>query len=173
MQKLFKSVLATGLFTAFFHMLVAQPSMYVHETNSTQTVFPLDSIRKLTFPAGVMQVHRNAGDTVSFSFANIRYVDFNGLTTQVESNGNTPTIGLQLYCNSNCEELHVVWNTNNSTNAIVEILDIEGRVVVSQFVGDLSLRGPVSVSLLGFSPGVYFCRVLSDGLVDCERFLKY
>lgn len=152
----------------------AQPYMYVHETNATQTAYPLDSIRKLTFPAGVMQVHRNIGDTISYPFVNIRYVDFNGLTTGVSSSPNSGTGTLQVYPNPANDELYITYTSLPNESVTIEILDLQGRVLVSQQSNgaqDGMNRSMISVADL--AQGTYLCRITGAQKNECIKFLKH
>lgn len=154
------------------HQLSAQATMYVHQTNLTQDSYPLDSIRKLTFPAGVMHVHRTAGDTVAYAFSNIQYVNFSGLSTgttaPLAQNGNAG-----VYPNPADEILNVNFTSDVNEMVTIEILDLQGRVLVAQqLTASQNGSNRIALSTAGLAQGAYLCRVTSPDKTENIKFLK-
>ena len=156
------------LFCCFLNVLAvscfAQTSMYVHETNATQTSYPLDSIRKLTFPSGTLLVHKTAGDTVSYSFATIRMVNFSGISLSAPA---VPAASGQSISAYAANELLQLSYTSGSATCVIEIIDLTGRIVYSESRNQQpGAETTTTISLNGFSPGVYVCRLnAADGSV--------
>lgn len=168
------NLLALFVLLAFLgrNQLSAQATMYVHQTNLTQDAYPLDSIRKLTFPAGVMHVHRTAGDTIAYAFSNIDYVDFTGLSTGTAAPlvQNTNTV---VYPNPADDLLNVNFTSEKSEVVTIEILDLQGRVLLSQqSTASQNGTNQVALSTTGLAQGAYLCRITSSVATENIKFLK-
>lgn len=133
----------------------AQVSMYVHETNSAQTAYPLDSIRKLTFPAGTLLVHKTAGDTASYSFATIRMVNFSGIALAAPAVPAASGQSISAYAANEMLQLNYI---SGSASCVIEIIDLTGRIVYSENRNQQpGVQTSTTISLNGFAPGVYVC----------------
>ncbi|NLP20518.1 MAG: hypothetical protein GX378_07120, partial [Bacteroidales bacterium] len=62
-SKFLKSILVFGIF-ALYVLPVSAQSLYVRNTNETQSVYSLSTISKITFSGGNVIVHKTDNSTV-------------------------------------------------------------------------------------------------------------
>lgn len=172
MKQLIHSTVVVLLALIGHHQLRAQATMYVHQTNLTQDSYPLDSIRKLTFPAGAMHVHRTAGDTIAYAFSNIQYVNFSGLSTGITA----PLVqgsNAAVYPNPADDLVNVNFTSDVNETVTIEILDLQGRVLVAQqLTAAQSGSNRIALSTAGLAQGAYLCRITSTDRTENIKFLK-
>ena len=61
---------------AFYVLPVSAQSLYVRNTNETQSVYSLSTISKITFSGGNVIVHKTDNSTVTHAISEIRYMSF-------------------------------------------------------------------------------------------------
>ena len=149
----------------------SQTNLYVHEPNGTINTYPLDSIRKLTFPSGKLEVHRVIGDTVSYNYSNIRMLNFSNLTTETKNNigKNSPT---KFTAFSVEGILNVTYQTLSVGTLFFEIYDVHGKLVSKHSVySDGSNSITVAQFQLGsLTPGIYYCLMSGNNVKSTTKF---
>lgn len=149
----------------------AQSNMYVHETTGNITPYPIDSIRKLTFPSGQLQIHRVIGDTINFGFPAIRKVTFNALTTETFHPKNQKQF-FEFTASSLEGVLFINYITALKGPIILEVYDINGKLVAEEVSFSEGKNNSVTTKiLLGDIPsGIYLCQLRGDQFRTVKKF---
>ena len=157
-----KKIMALLLFGLVFSGMKAQ-TLYVRPLVGTQTAYPVANIKKLTFSGGNLVVTNLTGANGTFALSSNRYINFTNLTLA------TPTYEMvknsfYVYPNPVTTVLHI---TNDDASQIIshlEIISLEGRVVIEQ--------NTPQVSVASLPQGMYFCKITSNNQTQTIKFLK-
>ena len=155
-MRLSLSILFLVLMSSFF----SQTDMYVHQPSGIVTQYPIDSIRKITFPTGQMQIHRIIGDTIYYAYPQVRMVNFSNLTTPVKKNPAENSISSLSVFSAN-GMLTVNFKSSDVGNCKLEIYDMHGKLLVNSSFYIQNKNTPTIQTLPFdlFSTGVYHCVV--------------
>lgn len=157
-----KILMALLLFGVTFSGLRAQ-TMYVRPNAGAQTAYPVTNIKKITFSGGNLMVTNTTGANGTFALSGNRYLNFTDLTLA------TPTQELDknsfyVYPNPVTNVLNITNEDPTQTISHLEIISLEGRVVLEQ--------NTPQVSLASLPQGMYFCRITSNNQTQIIKFLK-
>ena len=153
--------------------------MYVKEYSGTQTPYTLSSIRKLTFAGGNMTVNKNTGSPTTYALSNIRYLNFTELTTGVLQTDKAESSNIMLYPNPVNNQLQISYETLGAGNVQVEIVDLQGKVLLQQTISSQNLptgqAGGTNQAIIPVSQlakGLYLCRLQSNNKIENIKFIK-
>jgi len=99
-----------------------------------------------------------------FFLDNVQIISHNATSVRILDQQHTQ---VRVYPNPACE---IIYIDNLIGYNRLEISDMNGRVIEAVV---LSGRDNVEVSLIGFPPGIYIIRFISDREVFSSRFIKY
>jgi len=150
----------------------AQSTLYVKEHNGTQPPYALSSIRKLTFPTGNMQVNKTSGSTDSYALNDISYLNFTDLTTNVSQISSEESNNIMLNPNPAINQLQISYEILKSGNVRVEIVNIQGKVLLQQTLISQSGTNHAIIPVSQLAKGIYICRLQSDNKIEIIKFIK-
>jgi len=143
-------------------------TLYVKENSGTQTAYPLNNIKKMSFPSGNLIVS-NTGSSGTYPLSSVRYVNFVDLSTGIPS-AEKPNGTMRLYPNPVDEIYTVELATAGSKNGIIAILSLDGKVLHTQ---TLKLKTNIEqVNVSNLPQGFYLCRVNTGKTIETTKFFK-
>jgi len=168
-------ILKTGmllLMVLFITGIQAQNKLYIQAKDGTRSSFPLNEIRKLTFPSRTLIVYDNDGNTEAYPFTELRQARF---TQWVAGNNTIDQSGnsrLTLFPNPVSNELKVMIQSSSAEPIEIQILDIQGKTVY--FLTEHTLPGyrQINIDLSDLQKGLYVCRVNNGKSRQTRKFLK-
>lgn len=80
---------------------------------------------------------------------------------------------LQVYPNPTTANVNVVFNTENSDDAVISILDLSGKVVISINASDLNGKFERNINLGNLAKGTYLMKIESGDLTTQRRIIKH
>ena len=99
------------------------------------------------------------------------FVEANSILTIIDSKGNITNEGLIVYPNPFTAQLNLVFK-GESEDAILEIIDYAGRIVVHRKI-IISKKNNLTINNLeNLSKGVYIIRVISSGQIYTKKLIK-
>ena len=157
-----KFFMALLLFGAAILGLNAQ-TMYVRPITGMQSAHSVATIKNLTFSNGNLVVTNLTGGNATFPLSGNRYLNFTDLTLA------TPTQELvknsfYVYPNPVTSVLNITNQDPTQTITHLEIISIEGRVVLAQ--------NTPQVTVASLPRGLYFCKITSNNQTQTIKFLK-
>ena len=144
-------------------MSIKAQTMYVRPIIGAQTAYSVAIIQKLTFSGGNLVVTNSTGGNVTFALSDNRYLNFTDLTlgtTTQELIKNS----FYVYPNPVTNVLNITNQDPNQTISHLEIISLEGRVVIAQ--------NTPQVAVASLPQGIYFCRITSNNQTQTIKFLK-
>lgn len=145
----------------------AQATLFVNQPGSVVTPYSLTNIQKLTFSPGAILVHRTIGDTLNYVMDNVDFLNFNSFTTSIEASEQNNSIFV--YPNPTSDILQINFDSKMTNSIDLEILDLQGRVLIKQSINSLN---QTSISVSHLLPGIYVCRLFSANQIENIKFLK-
>lgn len=143
-------------------------TMFVRPLVGNQASYPVPNIQKLTFVNGNLIVNNESGPNGTFPLADNRYINFTDLTLGI----NSPVVTnnkFYAYPNPSSQWLNIGnYNTNN-TPSLVEIITIDGKLLIQYKPTNESLS-QLDISTL--PQGVYLCRISSNIPKQTIKFIK-
>jgi hypothetical protein len=159
------------LFILFFWIglsgLHAQ-NMYVRPTSGSQTSYAIANIQKLTFFGGELLVTPISGTVGTHNLVGNRYINFTDLTLSTPIQQQALT-ALYLYPNPVKDILHFANANQNQTIDAVEIISLDGRLVLQQ--KQINTNFP-QVDVAALPQGMYLCKITSGSKTQILKFLK-
>jgi hypothetical protein len=138
-------------------------TMYVRPISGAQTSYPVATIQKLTFSGGNLLVTNTTGGNGTFALSGNRYINFTDLTLGTTSHTLVKN-SFYVYPNPSSTVLNVVNDDLSQTITHLEIISLEGRVLMEQ-------NSP-QVEIVSLPTGMYFCRIISNNKTQTIKFLK-
>lgn len=152
--------------------LQAQKKLYIQAKDATNSSFPLNEIRKVTFPSRTVIVYNNDGSTRSFPFVDLRQARFtywlSGNTTGDQQENNAMT----LFPNPVSEELTLRLVSKSSESVEIQVLDVNGNIVYNQMERVVPGSNQIKMQLSHLSRGLYVCRINKGKCIKTSKFLK-
>ena len=143
-------------------------TMYVRPLVGSQTSYAVANIQKLTFENGNLIVTNTTGPSGTFALADNRYINFTDLTLGTNSSLATES-KFYVYPNPSSQWLNIgYYNTNNTPN-LVEIITIDGKLLIQYKPTNESLP-QLDISTL--PQGMYLCRISSNIPKQTIKFIK-
>jgi acid phosphatase type 7 len=144
-------------------------TMYVKQTNGTQSAYALSDIKKMSFSSGNITVSKTTGSPDTYSLSYIRYLNFQDLTTNIAMIEKQEAT-IQLYPNPVNDFLNIQVPIMSNQACVIEILSIEGRVVYQGKLNQQSDVYQINVSIL--PQGMYFCEISNGITTETTKFIK-
>lgn len=144
-------------------------TMYVKQSNGTQTAYALSNVRKMTFSAGNVTVQKTDNTTGVYALSGLKYLSFENLTTGINepqmAAGNT----LLIYPNPVTDMLTIDLTGTNNGEGHISILNLEGKVMQKQ---QTEGTGIVSLNLSQLPQGIYLCRYTNGTETKTVKIIK-
>ena len=160
------------LFAIGLSGLPAQTILNVKEKSGTLTPFILGAIQKLSFNSEGIKVSRKGGNSSNFAWMNVRYLNFSEITyignVSKEENSN-----MSLYPNPVKDRLQVRYETFSEENVIIQLIDIQGKVICTQNSKSTLGINYVNINSDTFQNGIYLCKLQTGNRVEIKKFIKY
>lgn len=151
-----------------FHTGLQAQTMYVRETNGTQTTYAVASIEKITFPSGNLVLASTAGADASYALSNLRYLNFNDFTLATTSNEIVKK-GFYVFPNPVSAILHFGNDNPAQTISQLAIYSLEGRMLMTK---DLFAGNNPQIEVNQLPAGIYFCKIMAGNQTQTIQFLK-
>lgn len=153
--------------------LQAQNVLFVKEKSGVQTPYTLTNIEKLTFASGNITVNKKDGATNTYALSSIRYLNFgNDVKTSISPIGNEGNNTLILFPNPVIDQLHVQYVSSMSKKVQLQILDIQGRIILQKSFDSQSGINYATIQVSQLQHGLYFCRLQNGSKLETYKFLK-
>ena len=143
-------------------------TMYVKESNGTQTAYPLNSIRKMTFSGGNATIYKTDNSTGVYALNGLRYLIFTDITGIGEQPMRPGYANLIAYPNPVADELNIDL-TDATGNGTVSILSLDGRLMHKQKTKG---TGIATINLSHLPQGVYICRYSNASEIKTVKIIK-
>lgn len=147
--------------------LKAQSTLYVKEKSGTQTAFALSGIRKLNFPDSSVTITKTNAGAQNYSLGSVRFLSFKNYFTGIPNPGSNQNDALKLYPNPANDILQIEYTGDQSNSLTMEILDLQGRVLLKSYLQNRK----TSIDVTNIKAGIYLCR-LQDSEVIVRKFMK-
>lgn len=150
-----------------------QNMLNVKDKSGVKTAFPLKDITKITFSSGFLNVNTKKDTLLGFfamSLNNIQNLNFYIFTDIPELSN--PLSDLTLFPNPAKENIHIQYTISTTEQIRLRITDILGKTVYEQELSNQPGTNNVIVSVSGFRPGLYLCRLQAGAKALHTKFLK-
>ena len=160
------------LFVFGVGVLCAQTAMNVKEKLGTNTSYMLNELKRLTFTPGVMTVTKKNGNYGVFILTNMRNLNFTTVTSVEEINSFEES-NLSFYPNPVKELLHVQFRSNADENVLIQLIDIQGKIVLQQHVKSILGSNYIEIPVGSFKDGLYLFMLQTGNKIESNKFIKY
>jgi len=152
--------------------LGAQTSLNVIEKKGTQTSFILKNIMQMTFEMGNMTVKTKDLSASIFPIINIGNMNFMDIIAadEITSDQNSK---FSIYPNPVNELLNVQYKWSNAENILIQIIDIQGKMLYQQKLIDHTGTNQISISVGNFPKGLYLFRLINGEESEIKKFIKH
>ena len=144
-------------------------SMYVKESNGTQTAYILRNIRNMSFSSGNLTIIKTDNSRGVYVLNGLRYLNFStsstGLDEQILVQKNT----LIAYPNPATNVLNIDLSGAFHQEGILRILNYEGKTVISRKVSNESVE---SFDISHLPNGIYLCCYIISSKIKVIKIIK-
>jgi hypothetical protein len=142
--------------------------------SGTESTFPIPSLKKITFENDDMQVYKAGENSPSeFSIKNLCCVYFNNTVStdlpleKIRNPGN-----IEIYPNPVSEKLNIEYPISNPNNYPLHLViyTTDGKVLLQESINNQS--GSISISLSGFSNGLYIAQMQIGDVFYSKKIIK-
>jgi len=149
----------------------AQSTVNIKDYSGTLTSYTLTDIHKLTFGSVDFTITQNGGATNTYSFTNVRYVNFTGSTTGVQNSNTFPGV-FSVYPNPAIDELQLLYTCDVDTEVDLEVKDLQGRIVKNEKQNASAGDNYSSIFISDLPTGFYICTVRTENKQQSVKFVK-
>ena len=144
-------------------------TMYVKESNGTQTAYALSSVLKMTFSGGNATVQKTDNSTGVYALSGLRYLNFTDLTVSItEQPMQLVNASLITYPNPVTDVLNIDLKGVIGEGSI-SILTLEGKVMQTH---KTTMSSIVSIDISHLSQGIYLCRYSNTLEIKTVKIIK-
>jgi len=123
--------------------------------NGNTAPYTLSNIEKMSFQNGNLSINLVSSSPIQFSVDSISSIHFsNGSISQSRS---AIRESLRVYPNPVSDLLTVEFNASSRGNSVIDIISMDGRILMTQQIASGENRTEINVSSL--SQGMYICRI--------------
>jgi hypothetical protein len=155
-----------------FSAVQAQDRLIVKEKTGSQIQFSLNTLRKLSFPLGNMELTTIEGGTSSFLIKDIQVINFDSSIVGVNRIETKSSICFSIYPIPAKVQLNVSYEAENATNVNIEIIDLLGKVLYNQNYNSQTGKNLVSISIAELPEGLYLCQLQKGNKIETVKFVK-
>jgi hypothetical protein len=150
------------LFGLVFSGMKAQ-TMYVRPIIGIHSAYELANIKNLTFSNGNLVVTNTNQANGTFALSSLKYLNFTDLVLGTSIHELVKN-NFYVYPNPVTNVLNITNQDPTQTITHLEIISLEGRVVIAQ--------NTPQVALASLPQGMYFCRITTNNQTQTIKFLK-
>ena len=152
-----------------FLMVCAVPlsalDLQLHPKVGSSSKFSMTNVQKITFTGGNLIVTKKDASTNSFALNSMSFLNFTDLATELPLHLKSV---FNTYPNPAQELLHIEVQLSENQSAQLEIINLDGKVVVRTL-----LNNPTNaISIAGLPNGMYLCRVQNGTASSTAKFIK-
>lgn len=163
-SKFFKSILVFGIF-ALYVLPVSAQSLYVRNTNETQSVYSLSTISKITFSGGNVIVHKTDNSTVTHAISEIRYMSFSDYVDIFMPREQEDVLTVYPNPVSNLLNINL---PSDKLGGELHVLSLDGKTLMSHKLVD----SQTAIDINSLPQGVYFCRYIYGTHSETVKIIK-
>jgi hypothetical protein len=160
---------ATLLTFAFSLSTLQAQTMYVKQSNGTQTEYTLSGIRKMTFSSGNLTVSKSNNSNSVYVLSGLRYLKFSDNSTGLKPALTVQSQQLNVYPNPVGNMLNIDLAGMQETKGTVSIINFEGKTVLSRQVNN---EGVLSLDISHLPMGIYLCRYSNATEIKTVKIIK-
>ncbi len=142
-------------------------TIYVKQNNDTQVSYTLDSLQKITFSSGKLNIYKTDYDTETYTLSDVQYLSFQDYTVGI-SQTTFLQANLTAYPNPVSDFLHIDLSTQTK-EGVIQILSIEGRILQEQKTKGNTV---VVLDVSRLSSGMYLCRFFNASEIKTVKIIK-
>jgi hypothetical protein len=130
-------------------------TIYVKQSNGTQTAYALSNIKKMSFSSGNLTVTKTDNTNGVYALNNLMFLNFTDLSTNVEEPLSVQKQMLSVYPNPVTNVLNIDITGTVQEEGTLIIFNFEGKPVLNRQV---SHAGVLSLDISHLPKGLYLCR---------------
>ena len=144
-------------------------TIYVKQSNGTQTAYAYSNLRKMTFAPGNVTVQKTDNTTVVYALSSIKYLSFYDFTTDINETQMPAVKTLLTYPNPASDILNIDLTGTKNGEGRISILNIEGKVMQTQKTSGMDM---VTLNISQLPQGIYLCRYISGTETKTVKIVK-
>lgn len=164
--KISEKVVTILFFLLCLSSLFGATSLRINLKSGSSTTFALSSLKTVCFTGGDMVVNSKDATTSSFALTNMSYLDFSDVPTVAAPLQSSAAF--IIYPNPVGEVLNIEMPINNEQKVQLEIIGVDGRIVLSRQL----CNGKSTISVSTLPKGLYLCRVQLGVRNESCKFIK-
>lgn len=144
-------------------------TLYVKQTNGTQTAYALNIIRKLTLTSANVTIQKTDNTTADYAFNALKYFSYIDYTTGI----NEPKIHFSntflAYPNPVTDILNIDLTDTKNENGCISILTLDGKEMLKH---ETNGAGIVTINMSLLPQGIYLCRFYNKTEIKTIKIIK-
>ncbi len=146
----------------------AQIALFIKQKVGSTSSFNLSTLKSLTFDGSNVTVNKKDASTSSFARSNVHYMNF-GVNTDIAPINGEKNSKLTLFPNPVEDVLNIAYTNENAQNIQIEIVGIDGRVLLRS-----KLHNTIStISVATLPKGLYLLRSNIGTSTTSTKFIKH
>ncbi len=143
--------------------------MYVKESIGTTTIYSLSNIQKMYFSSGNVNIAKTDGSNKAYQLKHLQYLSFKDNSTGIDEVEDRSEQRLSVYPNPVTNVLSVDLPGIISPNGMINIINIDGKVIKSR---EVTGTGIISLDVGHLPKGIYLCRYINGKEIKTIKFIK-
>lgn len=166
-MKNYNAIYSFLLLSVFFITTVSAQTMYIRQKNGANVSYDVNTVSKMTFSTGNMNVVKADNGIDVYALTNIQHVKFGEILLSAIHNVNSSNNELTVFPNPVIDWLNI--KNPITESATVLILSLEGKLMLSK---QLSISENAGIDVSCLAQGFYLCKLYDGTKVQTTKFIK-
>jgi len=149
---------------------VQAQTMYVKESNGTESAYALNNVQKMTFSSGNISIHKTDNTTGAYALSGLKYLSFTApesINEQQMQAGNVNN--LIAYPNPATNVLNIDLTNTKNEGGSISILTLDGKVMQTQKTSATNVE---TLNLSRLPQGIYLCCYAGKTEIRTVKIIK-
>jgi len=144
-------------------------TMYVKQNNGSKTAYALGSLRKMSFSSGKLTVTKKDNSKGIYNLNDLIYLNFSDISTDLNEKYSVKGETITAYPNPVSDILNIDLSGTAMAEGTINIISIEGRILVTHLVTDGTL---ISLDISQLTKGIYICHYSNQAESTTVKIIK-
>ncbi|HLW09229.1 MAG TPA: T9SS type A sorting domain-containing protein [Fermentimonas sp.] len=144
-------------------------SLFVKQSNNTQSTYALDDIRKITFSSGNLTVTKKDNTIGVYALSGLRYLSFADYLTSISESKTVFMESLVAFPNPVQNILNIDLTGAVDLNGTITIFTLQGSLVQTKQISEAKI---VSLDVSSLPSGIYICCYSNKTEIKTVKFIK-
>jgi len=151
---------------------IQSQTLHVNKNSGEHSVMELNTIQKLTFSDGNLNVFRKSEEPMEFKLNEILHLTFSDLSSGIEMLMNQKENNLVVFPNPVKNELYIRLSPMREGSLQVKLISLDGKIIFVKKLSSTGDKNKYQIDVSFLEQGLYFCQIMNNQFSNTIKFIK-